>query len=103
MNDLKTDILNIDAALDRQTLDSLKLKNQSTGKLFNPQNFAVTTCKGNIERQEIKLRIIHLLFRYRQWSEGPKSLCSTKKKYQMGLIRIKFRTGHKTRYLFLIG
>ena len=48
LDDLKLKILEIDQALDRQTLDSLKLKNQSTGKLFNPERLAETTCKGNI-------------------------------------------------------
>ena len=36
----------MDETLNRQTLDSLKLKNQSTGKLFNPEKFAQTICKG---------------------------------------------------------
>ena len=48
LDDLKLKILEIDQALDRQTLDSLKLKNQSTGKQFNPERLAETTCKGNI-------------------------------------------------------
>ena len=38
----------MDAELDRQTLDSLKLKNKSTGKLYNPEKFAEITCKGSI-------------------------------------------------------
>jgi len=45
LDDLKTKILNMDPALDRQTLDSLQLKNQSTGMPFNPEKFAQTTCK----------------------------------------------------------
>ena len=48
LNDLKTKILNMDQGLDRQTLDSLQLKNQSTGRPFNPEKLAQTTCKGII-------------------------------------------------------
>ena len=36
----------MDETLNRQTLDSLKLKNQSTGKQFKPEKFAQTICKG---------------------------------------------------------
>ena len=38
----------MDETLNRQTLDSLELKNQSTGKQFDPEKFAQTICKGII-------------------------------------------------------